>query len=91
MREELVLHDLWVRAVFEFDHDDLLHETALEKAALALEDGDFAYSDTAEFHDETWAPNTYGTIYGWSSYDVEFQGHQLKAQPSPPVTAHNIR
>ena len=77
--------------LIEFDHDDLLHETALEKAARALEDADFAFSDTAEFHNGTWAPNVYGTAFGWTSYEVEFQGHKLLAQPSPPVTAHNIR
>lgn len=104
---------------FEFDHDDLLHETALEKAVLALEDADFVFSDTAEFRverqvegptgyitlpdeadikrmgnfpvREIWHPNVYGTAFGWTSYPVEFQGHQLLAQPNPPVTAHNLR
>jgi len=77
--------------LLELDHDDLLHETALEKAALALEHADFAYSDTAEFKDGTWEPNVYGTAFGWSSYEVEFQGHKLLGQPTPPVTPHNMR
>ncbi len=78
--------------LFEFDHDDLLHETALEKAMEAFDAGaDFVFSDTAEFKDRTWEPNCYGTQYGWTSYPVEFQGHQLLAQPNPPVNAHNLR
>jgi len=35
--------------LLELDHDDLLHETALEKAIAALDQADFVYSDTAEF------------------------------------------
>jgi SAM-dependent methyltransferase len=78
--------------LFEFDHDDLLHETALEKAMAAFDDGaDFVFSDTAEFKDKTWEPNCYGAEYGWTHYPVEFQGHQLLAQPNPPVTPHNLR
>jgi len=78
--------------LFEFDHDDLLHPQALEKALLAFDQGaDFVFSDTAEFQDKTWAPNVYGTQFGWSSYPVTFQGHELLAQPNPPVTAHNLR
>ncbi len=108
--------------LFEFDHDDLLHETALEKAVAALEfeDADFVFSDTAEFRVERqvqhgndwiaisepfpdgkvhgnlavrdiWHPNVYGAAFGWTSYPVTFQGHQLLAQPNPPVTAHNLR
>lgn len=78
--------------LFEFDHDDLLHETALEKAMAAFDAGaDFVFSDTAEFIDRTWKPNVYGPEFGWSNYPVEFQGHALLAQPNPPVTAQNIR
>lgn len=117
----------------ELDHDDLLHESALEKAVAALADADFAYSDTAEFVPtaippvdpalfgsapppsplpskknvraraakrhlapaprpaEIWLPNTFGKEFGWSSYEVTFQGHRLLAQPQPPVTPQNIR
>ncbi len=80
--------------LFELDHDDLLHPEALEKCMDAFNSErkpDFVYSDTAEFHSGTWAPNTFGTIFGWTSYPVEFQGHTLLAQPQPPVTPHNIR
>lgn len=78
--------------LFEFDHDDLLHETALAEAALAIDAGaDFVVSDFAEFHSETWAPNTYRKDCGWTSYPVSFQGHELLAQPNPPITPQNLR
>ncbi len=77
--------------LFEFDHDDLLHEDALAEAALALETADFVVSDFAEFHTGTWAPNVFEPIFGWSSYPVTFQGHELLAQPNPPITPQNLR
>src|SRR5882724_2380536 len=109
--------------LLEFDHDDLLHEQALEKAMAAFAEGaDFVFSDTAEFRvvmvpvldgqgkpvldaqknpklrvllddqgKEIWEPNVYSPEFGWSSYEVEFKGHQLLAQPNPPVTPHNLR
>ena len=78
--------------LFEFDHDDLLHETALAEAAQAIEAGaDFVVSDFAEFHDETWASNVYRPDCGWTSYPVTFQGHELLAQPNPPITPQNLR
>jgi SAM-dependent methyltransferase len=80
--------------LFEFDHDDLLHEEALmaARAALLLKDGaDFVVSDFAEFHSETWAPNTYRADCGWTNYPVTFQGHALLAQPNPPITPQNLR
>ncbi len=78
--------------LFEFDHDDLLHEDAILEAKKAIEAGaDFVVSDFAEFHDETWAPNTYRADCGWTSYPVTFQGHELLAQPNPPITPQNLR
>lgn len=78
--------------LFEFDHDDLLHEDALLEAKKAIDAGaDFVVSDFAEFHDETWAPNTYRADCGWTSYPVTFQGHDLLAQPNPPITPQNLR
>ncbi len=109
--------------LLELDHDDLLHETALEKAVLALATADFAYSDTAEFRVDcrfdlakiltdpdlsadqnaqrladqevyqsaAWLPNTYGAEYGWKTYPVTFQGHELQAHVQPPATPQNIR
>lgn len=77
--------------LFEFDHDDLLHCQALERAHVALQDADFCVSDFAEFKSGSWAPNCYDPFYGWSSYPVTFQGHELLAQPQPEITPHNLR
>ena len=106
--------------LLELDHDDLLHETALEKTIAALAHADFAYSDTAEFkvdypidlailgrdpaapkalldaHREAhknarWIPNTYSSEYGWKTYPVTFQGHELRAHVQPPATPQNLR
>lgn len=80
--------------LLELDHDDLLHPEAIEKAIAAFESEDqpdFVFSDTAEFHNELWTPNVYGTQYGWTSYPVDYKGHELRGQPQPPVTAHNLR
>lgn len=86
---ELAKGDLYL----ELDHDDLLHETALEKAVAALAHADFVYSDTAEFRVEgkNWFPNAYGPEYGWNTYPVTFQGHALQAHVQPPATPQNIR
>lgn len=78
--------------LFELDHDDLLHEDALLEAKKAIARGaDFAVSDFAEFHDGSWAPNVYRADCGWTSYPVTFQGHELLAQPNPPITPQNLR
>src|ERR1043166_3466158 len=110
--------------LLELDHDDLLHERALEKALAALEHADFVYSDTAEFKVDTaddpadiyralaldpatndsmtaarlaayknarWVPNTYSPEYGWKTYPVTFQGHELRAHMQPPATPQNLR
>lgn len=78
--------------LFEFDHDDLLHEDALREAQIAIDEGaDFAVSDFCEFISETWASNVYRADCGWTNYPVTFQGHELLAQPNPPITPQNIR
>lgn len=78
--------------LFEFDHDDLLHSCALAEAQKAIDDGaDFVVSDFAEFHDGSWLPNVYRPDCGWTSYPVTFQGHELLAQPNPPITPQNLR
>lgn len=86
---ELARGDMYL----ELDHDDLLHESALEKAEAALQSADFAYSDTAEFLDlpSGWLPNTYDECYGWKTYPVTFQGRALRAHHQPPATPQNIR
>lgn len=82
--------------IVELDADDLLHEKALAFALNAIEEGaDFVYSDFAEFVDCTWQARTamypYGEHFGWRTYPVEFQGHELIAMHAAPVTAQNLR
>lgn len=77
--------------LFELDHDDLLHEEALDSVDVAMRRGaDFCYSDFAEFKDGTWTPNTYNG-FGWSCYPVNLQGHDLLAMSAPPATPQNLR
>jgi len=78
--------------LLELDGDDLLAPVALELVLRAFEQGaDFVYSDCAEFKDGTWEPNVYGEVFGWTSYEVELDGHKLRAMSSPPATAQNLR
>jgi O-antigen biosynthesis protein len=82
--------------VVEFDNDDILVPIALEKIAEAFERGaDFIYSDFAEFKDPgwhaTWDRYPYGTAYGWTTYPITYDGHDLVAMHAPPVNPHNIR
>lgn len=78
--------------LLELDHDDLLRGDALAEVAREIAAGaDFVYSDFAEFKDGTWEPNAYSSAYGWESYPVSFQGHDLVAMRAPDVTPHNVR
>lgn len=77
--------------IVELDHDDLLAPNALTRIAEALSEADFVFSDFAEFHDGSWAPHVYDPAFGWKSYDVEFQGHSLKALRAPEATPQNLR
>jgi len=78
--------------VVELDCDDLLAPTALVRVVAALQEGDFAYSDFAEFQDRTWAPGIpYRADCGWRTYPVKWQGHKLLAHKAPPATPQNMR
>lgn len=78
--------------LFELDHDDLIREDALRETVREFEAGaDFVYSDFAEFHSDTWAPNVYAQGFGWSWYHVNFQGHDLVAMHAPEATPQNLR
>ena len=77
--------------LFELDHDDLLHPEALMRTFDALQSAAVAFSDFAEFRDGDWTPDGYRPDYGWKSYPVSFQGHQLTAMSAPPATAQNLR
>lgn len=78
--------------LFELDHDDVLHERALERAWRAhVEGADFVFSDFAEFKSETLAPNVYMDGFGWRRYPVAFRGKELVAHVAPEATPQNMR
>lgn len=78
--------------IVELDHDDLLTPDALELIKRAFEDGaDFVYSNFAEFHSDTWAPNVYSKDFGWQSRPFEYEGHELVEMLAPPPTPQNMR
>lgn len=84
--------------VVEFDCDDLLAPTTLDRVFACLESYDFCYSDFCEFRDlgndqwqATWKAYPYGARYGWKNYPVNFQGRSLIAMKAPEVTPQNIR
>ena len=66
-------------AVLEFDADDLLMPTAVEKVRAAFADPNISFvgSNDALFHDGTWEPRTFSEYYGWRSRPFEYQGKKL--------------
>jgi len=77
----------------ELDADDLLTEDALMEVAKAFEDTAIAmvYSNSAEFHQDTWESNSYSNYWGWKSRDFEWKGHTLKEMISWEPSAHMMR
>lgn len=73
--------------LLELDHDDILLPTALERLAEVGNCFEFAFSNTANFHNDTWEPDRHNPAYGWKYRDVEYSGHQLVEhrgwEPSP--------
>lgn len=78
--------------IAEFDADDMLMPTCLEKVAKGIDEGAvFVYSNNADFEDGTWKSRTFGPYYGWESRPFEYKGHQLIETLSFPPTAHAMR
>lgn len=82
--------------IVELDADDLIADDCLSELKQAFESGaDFVYSDTAEFKHPGWISRweayPYGKYYGWDTYPINYQGHDLIAMKSPPATPHNLR
>lgn len=69
----------------EIDHDDLITPDCLEKIAAAFEDESvgFVYSDNAKLSDNFVPYNPY---YGWTWRTFNWQGKELKAMHSLPLT-----
>jgi glycosyltransferase involved in cell wall biosynthesis len=63
----------------ELDADDLVTPNALVEIARAFDDPavQFAYSNSAQFEDGTWATSGYSERYGWASRPFIHQGHRL--------------
>ena len=79
----------------EIDHDDLLISGCLAAIAGAFADPDvgFAYSNFAEFQNETWGARKYAEGFGWKYREFDYQGHKLwevLAQPETPDKTSKI-
>ncbi len=71
--------------IVEVDHDDLLTPDCLEEIAKAFSDPEigFVYSDNAKLSDE-FVP--YNPAYGWTHRNFNWQGKELIAMNSQPLT-----
>lgn len=72
-------------AIVEADHDDLLTPDCLEKVAAAFSDPaiGFVYSDNAKLSDDF---KPYSPVYGWTHKPFSWQGKELIAMNSLPLT-----
>ena len=77
----------------ELDADDILTPDALGEIAAAFEDPEvaFAYSNSAQFTHETWAPHSYSDYWGWQSRPFSYEGHELIEMRAFPATPHSMR
>lgn len=77
----------------ELDDDDLLPPDALEKIHSAFLDDQiqYVYSNTAEFVDKTWKPNTFSAWWGWKNRPYEYKGHQLLQNVAWTMTPQSLR
>ena len=76
----------------EVDHDDILLPNCLEKLAKAFEenpDCGFVYSDDATYHmQDGFIP--YGSGYGWTHREFEWNGKKLTAMNSFEPSSHSV-
>lgn len=76
----------------EVDHDDILLPNCLEELAKAFEenpDCGFVYSDDATYHmQDKFIP--YGSGYGWTHREFEWNGKKLTAMNSFEPSSHSI-
>ena len=78
--------------VLEWDHDDLLAPTALQKCYEAFRDNPkvcFVYSNTVEVN-ENWSPYKYNEAYGWKYRPFEYKGHMVEEAISAEPYPQNI-
>jgi len=76
----------------EVDHDDILIPNCLEELAKAFEenpDCGFVYSDDATYHmQDGFIP--YGSGYGWTHREFEWNGKKLTAMNSFEPSSHSV-
>jgi O-antigen biosynthesis protein len=76
----------------EVDHDDILISNCLEKLAKAFKenpDCGFVYSDDATYHmEDKFIP--YGSMYGWTHREYEWNGNKLTAMDSFEPSSHSV-
>lgn len=77
----------------ELDDDDLLTSNALQAVAEVFTDSavQFAYSNTAEFRDQTWEPRTFSSWWGWKTRPFEYRGHKLEQNVAWPPGPWSLR
>lgn len=77
----------------ELDADDMLTSDCLAELTIAFEDEDisFAYSNSAQFTDKTWAAHKYNEYWGWEKRPFIYEGHQLWEMIAFDASPHSMR
>jgi len=79
----------------ELDHDDELHQDALQTLASHIDEGkkypDFLYSDSVHIHDKDGTTQTYSGKYGWgATYEVDWKGKKYQNNTAFKPTAASL-
>ena len=79
--------------IVELDADDMLTSDALVELRAAFDNPDvmMAYSNSAQFQDETWEPSTYSEYWGWRTRDFKWKNHELKEMIAFEPSAASFR
>ena len=76
----------------EIDHDDILLPNCLEELEKAFEKNPncgFVYSDNVTYHmEDEFIP--YGSVYGWTHKEYEWNGKKLTAMNSFDPSSHSV-
>jgi len=82
----------------ELDWDDMLTPDALQELEQAFSNPNivFAYSNSAQFEDETWIAERagkypYSNYWGWNKRKTSYKRHELWEMVAFAPTAHSIR
>lgn len=79
--------------ILELDADDILTPNALQEVEDAFQNPSvqMAYSNDAEFQNETWKSESYSPYWGWKSRDFIWNGRPLKEKISWKASPHMMR